>query len=49
MQHGLRRIRHVGGDVVPAPRELGLIEQELRLLHGADNNESESRVEILEQ
>jgi hypothetical protein len=35
MQHGLRRVRHVGGDVVPAPRELRLIEQELRLLHVA--------------
>ena len=33
MQHGLRRVRHVGDDVVPAPRELRLIEQVLRLLH----------------
>ena len=33
VQHGLRRVRHVGDDVVPAPRELRLIEQELRLLH----------------
>ena len=33
MQHGLRRARHVGADVVPAPGELRLVEQELGLLH----------------
>ena len=35
MQHGLRRARHVGDDVVPTPGELRLLEQELRLLHAA--------------
>ena len=35
MQHGLRRVRHVGDDVVPTPGELRLLEQELRLLHAA--------------
>ena len=33
MQHRLRRGRHVGDNVVPAPGDLRLIEQELRLLH----------------
>src|SRR5439155_17941548 len=33
MEHGLRRVRHVGDGVVPTPGELRLIEQELRLLH----------------
>ena len=33
VQHGLRRARHVGDDVVPTPGELRLLEQELRLLH----------------
>ena len=37
MQHRLRGVRHVGGDVVPAPWELRLVEQVLRLLHGAED------------
>src|SRR6478609_3840092 len=40
VQDGLRRRRHVGGDVVPAPGDLRLLEQELRLLHGSDHNEN---------
>ena len=40
VQHGLRRVRHVGADVVPARRQPVLVEQELGLLHlssvGAD-------------
>ena len=42
VQHGLRRARHVGADVVPAPRKLRFGEQELRLLrphlrHGGED------------
>src|SRR5436190_23701601 len=44
MQHGLRRVRHVGDDVVPAPGELRLGEQELRLLHAPDPNRSGARL-----
>ena len=36
---GRARVRHVGGDVVPAPRDLRLVEQVLRLLHGAEDRE----------